>query len=267
MRSADNLSVTGIAIRLLDYLSSNQIDATVEVIFTKLEEIKQISASIIARKNKTPFGRFDDNTHIFCLEAATVGTNDIVRHIAERDITYTDGPVIRIADNDLIYRHKTHDNQAEWLALHAIADQIDAYQHAPLLNNCDATSYTLFSQCPNILGITIPCQHKHNIADDGTITHEVIQAKDLQLTFDLLLQIVTYADTTIQPHPKAIISTTSYATPEDTLASKRKDWMRTSVAAVPRLQMSKLYPNTPYDKLRIGIASISARLRYRFNLI
>ena len=87
LRSADNHAVTAVALVLLNWLCQNQPNGNVTFIFTKLEEVKQVSATLIARANRTPFGMFDDQTYIIVLEAASVGQTAESRQVADRATT------------------------------------------------------------------------------------------------------------------------------------------------------------------------------------
>ncbi len=240
LRSADNLAVTAVGLVFLDWLFAQQPEADVTFIFTKLEEIRQISATGIAKKNGTPFGQFDEHTHIIMLEAAAVGQTALSRTVADTETNYDDGVVIRIADAALPYQVNGQTNFAEALALHSRDRVGGAMQHGPLISNCDATSYTLFSQCPNIVSLTVPCRNKHNFTEDGEFTPEIVTQTDLLTMLALLQSMTQLASQPIQAHPEQILVSGAQFPGLRNLHDQRTSWQGAYEWGHPRLARKHL---------------------------
>ncbi|MBV9688527.1 MAG: hypothetical protein JO202_02335 [Ktedonobacteraceae bacterium] len=101
--------------------------------------------------------------HIIVLEAASVGSTPKTRSISSfQQLDYDSGVVMRVADSELTYQQEGETNLAEALLLHARDVSGVKAQHGPSISNCDATSYVLFSNCPYVVSLAIPTQHKHN---------------------------------------------------------------------------------------------------------
>ncbi len=262
MRSADNQAVTAVSLAMIEWLCQTNPVADVIFVFTKLEEIKQVSATLIARRGYTPFGIIDDNTNIIVLEAASVGFTNETKQIINCRPSYTDGPVIRVADNELVYLVNGRPNLSESLVLHAADISMSQIQHAPLISNCNATAYTLFGKCPNIISLTIPCRNKHNITEKGKIVPEKVYCKDIAIVINLLKESVTLAKETISVHRNCIINNnTKY--PGDSVSNyriKRKDWLRTAIWAESRLKANHLFPVSQGENVKFKLHSIKARL-------
>jgi putative aminopeptidase FrvX len=262
MRSADNHSVTAVALVLAKWLSESQPEADVSFIFTKLEEVKQVSATLIARRNGTPFGNFDQCTHIIVLEAPSVGQTEGSKNIFDTRPSYDAGLIIRISDNDLIYVIDRQPNLAESLALHAADSSQISYQHAPLISNCNATAYTLFGQCPNVISLAVPCRNKHNFDPEGQFVLEMVSITDLSDLLNILQSLVISAQKPIDLHPARIIDPDRRHRGNHTkqLRNKRKDWLRTALAAEPKLRAERLFPESLVERTRFIYTSVRARL-------
>lgn len=72
MRSADNLATSAIMLELIEWLISTSPGGNITFIFNKLEEVRQVSATGIAKRKHTMSEPIDQNTFIIILEAASV---------------------------------------------------------------------------------------------------------------------------------------------------------------------------------------------------
>lgn len=267
MRSADNLSVTAIALTYLQWLLSSQIPANVTIVFTKMEEVRQVSATAIAQRGMMPFGVLDDTTQIIVLEAGLVGSTDRTRQVAHTpDLSYEGGTLVRVSDHEWPYQREGQANLAEALMLHArdAVSKIETLkiQHGPSIGNCNALPYAFFSRCPHISSLMIPCVNKHNFDQDGCLVPEKIAITDILSVRLLLEQATILAQGEILPHSDQILL------PErrfagnslEQISVKKRSWQGALAWAEPRLRGAYFSPTTPLEQLRCNAASLKSRL-------
>lgn len=262
MRSADNLSVTAVAIELMSWLSTSSLDAEVTFIFTKLEEVRQISATGIALRKETPFAKFSDRTHIIALEAALAENRSDTANLSPKKLDYDSGTIIRISDHKIVYQVDKKPNFAEALALHARDKGNIPTQHGAGTEQCDAISYTLFSGCPNIIGLTVPCKNKHNFDNHGRLSPEVIKENDLINLSKLLRRMIKLANEPIEPHSHQIITPqkgTSYNTLRQ-LSKKKRELQGAYEWAKPRIESQHLLPESTLEQIQFIFGAIKSRI-------
>lgn len=260
MRSADNLAVSAVALEFLRWLSSEQPDADCVVIFTKLEEVRQISAVGIAQKKATPYGRFNDQTHIIVLEAATVGKTKFSQEVSNRSLDSEHGVIIRVADNELVYQKQGFENSAESLLLNIRDVGNLRAQHGPMISNCNASAYVVFESTPNVVGLTVPCLHKHNFNSAGILSHEVVKHEDLLTTLAFLKGSIVYEGNSI--HPERIIRSDRQFSGNSSVSKekKRRELLSAFAWAEPHLKKGYIYPDTLRDTAQFALGSLKSRL-------
>lgn len=266
MRSADNLSVTAIALAYLQWLLSSRIPADVTIVFTKMEEVRQVSATAIAQRGRTPFGELDDATQIIVLEAGLVGSTDRTRQVAcTPDLSYNGGTLIRVSDHEWPYQRDGQSNLAEALLLHArdAVSKIEPVriQHGPSIGNCNALPYAFFSRCPHISSLMIPCVNKHNFDQDGHLVPERIAVADILSVRLLLEQATMLGQGEILPHPDQILLPERHFcgnSPEQ-ISAKKRSWQGALAWADPRLRGAYFAPTTPVERLQCKMASLKSR--------
>lgn len=267
MRSADNLSVTALALMYLQWAVSARIEADITVIFTRVEEVRQVSAVAIAQRGFTPFGTFDKNTHIIVLEAGLVGSTRRTRQVDTRtpDVSYEAGTLLRVSDHEWPYQRDGQENLAEALLLHA-RDTINQTQtvktqHGPSIGNCNALPFAFFSSCPHITSLMIPCVNKHNFDRDGVLVSEKIAIADMQSVQRLLEQATIKAQAEIASHPEQILlpgRSFPGNTPQQ-VEAKKKVWQGALAWAEPRLVGTYFSPSTPRELARCAAGSLKSR--------
>jgi putative aminopeptidase FrvX len=264
MRSADNLATSAIMLELIEWLISTSPGGNITFIFNKLEEVRQVSATGIAKRKHTMSEPIDQNTFIIILEAASVEPTPLSEAVHKK-MTYTDGPVIRVSDGDIVYQQSDKTNQAEHLALNAAANARLEIQHGPLTNNCNSTPHILFGNTPHVIGVTIPCEHKHNFTNEGTFEHEAIRISDLHTTTKLLQQMITDIDAPIKRNTSALLEQIYpvYRLDPQSLTSKRKLWSQSYAWALPRLQSGQLFPTNQLSATRLRLKHIKASIQSR----
>jgi hypothetical protein len=263
MRSADNLSVTAVALEYLQWLVRTQVSADVTIVFTKLEEVRQISATAIARRGRTPFGRLDDTMHIIVLEAGLVGSTSRTREITPpQELDYDSGVLIRVSDHELAYQQVGRRNLAEALMLHARDTTQVRTQHGPSIGNCNALSYIFFSPCPHVTSLMIPTCNKHNFDQDGHLTHETIAVEDIQSVRMLLQSATSLVQHEILPHRDQILLPERHfkSYHSKRVDSKKKALLGALAWATPRLRAEYLFPTSPVGYIQCSISSVRSRL-------
>lgn len=267
MRSADNLSVTAIALTYLQWLLSSRISADVTVVFTKMEEVRQVSATAIVRRGRTPFGVLDSTTQVIVLEAGLVGSTDRTRQVAHiPDLRYDGGTLLRVSDHEWPYQREGQANLAEALMLHA-RDAVSKIasvrtQHGPSIGNCNALPYAFLSRCPHICLLMIPCVNKHNFDQDGYLVPERIAVADILSVRLLLEQATLLGQEKIQPHPEQILLPERRFSGNSLrqIKAKQKSWQGALAWAAPRLRGAYFSPLTSLERLRCHVASLQSRV-------
>lgn len=262
MRSADNLTNVSISIELLNWLSSARPTSDVTVIFTKLEEIAQVSATHIAA-SKESLVKFNENTFVVVLEAATVGKTIESQKIKQMEGTYDAGILIRISDNELVYQVDGKDNMAEAFALRCVDELGIPFQHGPSIGRCNATAYTLFSGCPNIIGITIPCRNKHNFDNNGVLSPEIVRIQDVNNMLKLLKKFVLESKLSSDTHADQIVMSqkTFIGNNAINIQEKKKLLYSAYLWAQPRMEAEHLYAMSIIDNIRFAKGSINSLVR------
>ncbi len=200
MLSADDVATTAVCLSVIENTIRNlNQSVNVEFVFTKVEEVRQLSATGIAVRGSTPYGRFDDSTTIIPLECDYVEMSDqqkkLIRNSGFKPADYESGLILRLNDNKIVYSQSSvGKNVAETKILNSLLNTDTQYQQTLVGGACDGTSFTLFTDCPNVAGITIPTRFKHNIGQNGEIVHEEIRISDLIGLNNVITQLVLGSD-------------------------------------------------------------------------
>ncbi len=267
MRSADNLSVTALAISYLQWVVSAHIEGDVTIIFTKIEEVRQVSATAIAQQSRTPFGMLDNRTQIIVLEAGLVGSTERTRQVEASmpDLNYEGGTLLRVSDHEWPYQRDGQTNLAEALLLHArdavSTRQAVQVQHGPSIGNCNALPYAFFSHCPHVSSLMIPCVNKHNFDQQGQLVAERIAVADMQSVRLLLEQATLAAQGEVLAHPEQMLLPGRHfpGNAAERIEAKKKEWQGALAWAAPRLRGAYFAPTTPLELVRCRAASLKSR--------
>jgi len=269
--SLDNFVGVTLSLDLISRILSLDSDSPfdVEFMFPFVEEVRQICSTGISISGGSPLGRIDENCLLVVLESASVDIKqeykDICKEIGVNLPNYSNGPIIRVNDNQLVYslRHNGQ-NQAENLLLFAADGVKHKFQHTVLQGVCNSSAYALLSGTPHIASITIPTKHKHNVSVDGLIELEEISKSDLVAASNLLESLVQIAGTIEGnvPSRKDGISPVlkKFIKPGTSLqAAMRKEMKATLNYNTERLRAGKYYPETFTEKLNINKDRIKSR--------
>lgn len=184
MRCADNHVATTTILHAVADIWQNEEDVDLVLVFTAVEEIFQMSMTgMCLRKNA---GKPIRDDSIFILVEAME-----MKSSQGGNPNYENGPLIKVNDNDISYGSgsKQDENFAETLLLNAASQK--QHQHTYSGGHTDATALSLFTRCPNIATLAIPCQHKHNVSSEGVVTPEKIRTQDMLVAIEILRKAVT----------------------------------------------------------------------------
>lgn len=255
-RSADNHAASTSMISVIDWIEHERPISDVTFIFSKLEEIKQSSSTLLALRNFTPFGKIYSDTLIIVLEAGLMGSNINTDSILGGEGTnYENGPVVRVGDDDLIFSSSNTYNLSESAALNALEASGGQYQHGMSVSYSNATPYTLFSDSNNVVGITIPCRFKHNMDPLRGFVPEEVYSKDIEITTQILKHILFQTIYGIDLNQNAILKGEISNNP-DLIQRKRRSWAQTARWTEPRLKSNHLYSENLIEYIQFSVNSI-----------
>lgn len=272
MVSADDVATTAIVLSLIEDLARtyNQV-MDVEFIFTHLEEVKQVSATGIALRGRSPFDRIDESTIIIPLECDhTEASDKQAQKIIKGGFTpanYDSGLIIRLNDGKIVYGQRFDDNNnAESLLLWSLDGKENIpFQQSVVTGSCDGTSFSLFSPTPHIASITIPTKFKHNIGPGGEITHEEIKQEDLQNAKNLLERAIVLAGrTSVKPTGTEIsqrLKRSQLSATQSDLALLNADRLGAYRSSIERLKVAKYYPTNNSERIYFIMGGANARIR------
>lgn len=240
LRSADNLATVLVCLSLIEKLKKKK-NLNVTFVFTKLEEIYQLSATGIARHSSTPFEKIESNTPIIVLEVAPVLTNFEAQNgdlaVATKENIF----------NTLNLGSKTLSH------LEQICQDKKINLHFSTLNSHgNSISYRLVAGNCETICLHIGSFNRHNVNTDGDFTAEFVYLKSLAN-----LEKVTAAtiEKLSQEYPDPIRSLTLLPNEE----KKRRQLLATYTRAYPRLKLGKLYPRTLLEYVYFAYYSLLSR--------
>ncbi len=241
LKSADNLATVFVCLSLIDQLHETK-DANVTFIFTKLEEIYQLSATGIAKRGSTPFEKILPHTPILVLEVAPVLTK-----------TQSDRGDLAIASSENIFE-TLNPNSKLLEGLKKVCEMNSVNLHfVSIHSHGNSISYRLVAKNTETICLTVGNFNRHNIDENGNFAPEIVGVKSL-------LQITKVV--------KDLVSEVSvnYPSPVDSLKlnqqeqKKRQQLLGAYLRAYPRLKFGKLYPQSVLEYLYFAIFSILSKL-------
>ena len=150
-------------------------------LFTKHEEIHQLSSWYYAKTNYFDLKDNDFVINLECLKVENID-NDISK------ANYNDGVVLQLSNTGCLFGYKNRgQNYAETLVRQAATTRGLRLQIGVIKDSCDSRPFTQFALTPNIVTLTIPNKHKHDGADDGKVTQEIIKKQDVSDFYELLM--------------------------------------------------------------------------------
>lgn len=242
MRSVDNIATVQICLELLRTLE-NAVDINVLVIFSKIEEVAQITATGIALRGRTPFGRLDTNSPIYVLEAAPMFPQEKNKVIIGLSKT----------ENGITFEEVSTCNRAMETAREVAKKMRVEIIETDLPSNTDGISYLLIGGFNNVATLHINSQNRHNVDDEGKFAPEITTIKSIETLLELMLTIIkgNQQDSRTSRSQKRILNT------QEKL--KRRSLISAYYWAQPRLKQEHLYPETLSEMIACALGSLKSR--------
>lgn len=272
MLSADDVATTAVCLSVIENTIRNlNRSVNVEFVFTKVEEVRQLSATGIAVRGSTPYGRFDDKTTIIPLECDYVEMSDqqrrLIRNSGFKPADYESGLILRLNDNKIVYSQSVQfgRNIAETKILNSLLNADTQYQQTLVGGACDGTSFTLFTDCPNLAGITIPTRFKHNVGRNGEIVHEEIKISDLIGLNNVITQLVLGSDDHMSKESgleifSKLMSSQMVANNQN-MHSLRSDRLKTLYSNLNQLKNGVYFPEDISQKTTFLLGKFNSRIQ------
>ena len=241
LRSIDNLATVLVCLKLLDKLQNTK-ELNLTFIFTKLEEIYQLSATGIAKRSSTPFEKINSHTPIIVLEVAPVLTNDQAK---KGDLA--------LASFENIFNTLSPDSKTVSL-LRKVCDESKIKLHyTKLHSHGNSISYRLVAGNAETICLHVGSFNRHNIDEKGNFVSEFVYLKSLsnleKVTYNLLKNL---QENYPEPTKKITLN------PDE--EKKKSQLLSSYTRAYPRLKLNKLYPKSLLEYLYFAYYSLLARL-------
>lgn len=271
MLSADDVATTAVCLSVIENTIRNlNQPVNAEFVFTKVEEVRQLSATGIAVRGSTPYGRFDDKTTIIPLECDYVEMSDqqrrLIRNSGFRSADYNSGLILRLNDNKIVYSQSAIGrNVAETKILNSLLNTDTQYQQTLVGGACDGTPFTLFTDCPNVAGITIPTRFKHNIGRNGEVVHEEIKISDLIGLNDVITELVSSSNNRLSKEngleifPKLVNS--QMVANNHSIQSLKFERLKTLYSNLDQLKNGTYFPEDISQKTTYLLGKLNARIK------
>ncbi len=272
MLTADNVACSAAILQCLKNVieERNQFkNVDLTVVFSYIEEIKQISMTGIAKRKKTPFEDLKKEMIYIALEAMESEIDDnqkeILKKFALPKPNYESGVLIKITDSNLVFgQGYLEKNLAEELLLSACKKNNINYQHTISSGTSEGTALSLFNISSNIATLVIPNRHKHNLGDEGEIVSEEIKISDLIDAIKILSTAIKISDEKkpIEEHGLAErLKKTNLSAPPKKLKAMKKEREILLTASLPRLRLACFYPNSTKEKIIIDFHRSLAKIQ------
>ncbi len=262
MQNADNGAVTAVAIQLLRDINTIE-DIDLQVIFTYVEEVHQISSTAIAYQGKTPFYPLDESVYVINLEAmeSEIDSSDfpIIKKLKLHKPNYEDGFLLKINDGGVIYGNTKINHLESWVQEIASTNGLN-FQYTISKGSTDAKSFSFFTNIPNIITLAAPCKWKHNIGQNGEFVQEEVYEIDLNNILMVIKNILISS-----PPKNNIVSLTKrlneikYGDTIETTRKIKKQRIRIMLAAQPRLKSGGYYSKTFLEFIRINLRRATSK--------
>jgi hypothetical protein len=242
LRSVDNLATTEVCLSLIEKLSVYTGDQNVTFIFSKLEEVAQITATGISLMGASPFESLDHDTIFFILEAAPVCSGDVA-----------DGGklAVAVAESGI-----SLDPQGENLANQTIMrtaddlgfdiEQVDLHSHS------DAISYQLVGCHPHVSCLLVNSKNRHNVDESGDFAAEIVHTDSLTMMEQVIMRAIEMTQSTK-------FNRSEGRGLSEKEQKKKKQLIRSYRWAQPRLILEKLYPDNITENLICKLSSLIGR--------
>ena len=240
LRSVDNLATVMVCLMLIDKLK-NRKDINLTIVFSKLEEIYQLTATGLSKRGSTPFEKIHPHTPTIVLEVAPVLTNkeaqngDLAVATKENIFTTQDG-------KSKIFSHLKVACEESLVKLH----------YSTLNSHGDSISFRLVGGNTETICLHAGSFNRHNIDENGQFTAEFVYLKSLKNLVKVSTKLIEKISLDY-PVPSSPVK----LTPEE--SKKRKQLISAYTRAYPRLKFQKLYPKSILEFLYFAFFTLLAK--------
>jgi hypothetical protein len=259
--AADNLLHCAICLSIIEGLLRHE-DASFDVtfMFGAIEEVKQLSATGVVLEGMPTLGKIDSNWCVLVLEVGSATLGDQLAATASklglREPSSKGGPALRISDEHMVHGQEGQSaNLAEWVLIRSAKELGIHYQHSVSGGMCDASVFTAFNVTPNIAGIALANENRHNLGRSDAPVYEQVSVDDINDAARWLeLAILSAGQCTQEEVDTSNLLTsrlkhTELAASKNLLAAIRRDRQRTYEAMKPRMQRGYYFPENLHDRL------------------
>lgn len=274
MLAADDVVTTAVVLEAIRVICNSPIPLDVDITFafTKVEEVRQISATGISLLRRTPFGVITPNDLIFPLEADRVDTCPIHSEVSRSTgiaLPHQDkGIIIKTSNLEVVLGQelKGEQNDAENVILNMTDKNSINVQSCVSAGVDDGTAFTIFPTSPHIATLSIPNPNKHNFDGSLSPVHENIALNDVNSLLMLLISLGT-KKLDDRPHNKSTsqkLKSSLLKADSSTITRLRKEHLRVLISSLPHLKFAKFFPETPFE---FSINLLASALAYSTALI
>ncbi|GEM_PF-5594891 len=272
MSNADDMAMVALSLSLIDSISKSDANFDAVFAFENVEEVKQLSGVGIALKRKTPWWMIGPDTNLIVLEMVDEKLPPKPLQAREQlnlpRPKVGGGPGLRVNDRELIYGQKSgYPNYLEARFL-AVARAVDLeHQYTVQAGFCDGGIFSGFNLGPNIVGLTVVDNYRHNEGEAGLFVPEKFHLRDLELAGRWIYEVICGKDVTSDKDfdYKSLLSqrlrATSLLASDSYLQGLVRERVRTYRAMKPRLEMGKYFPDSLSEWVKFVSAVAFAYMR------
>lgn len=272
MSNADDMAMVALSLSLISGISKSDANFDAVFAFEKVEEVKQLSGVGIALKRKTPWWTIAPDTNLIVLEMVDEKLPpkplQAVEQLNLPRPKVGGGPGLRVNDRELIYGQKSsYPNHLEARFL-TVARAVDLeHQYTVQAGFCDGGIFSGFNLGPNIVGLTVVDNYRHNEGEAGLFVPEKFYLRDLELAGKWIYEVICDKNVTSGEgfDYKSLLSqrlrATSLLASDSYLRGLVRERVRTYRAMKPRLEMGKYFSNSLSEWIKFVSAAAFAYLR------
>lgn len=269
MAAADDVITTSICLEAIRRISVHPFDdVSITFAFTKVEEIRQLSATGIAIRKKFPFGILSENDIIVPLEADHIETTQ--RHSNEAQVlnlplpSDTGGLIAKTSNHSVVFGQEFPNNRncAEDILLNLAKRYNLTLQTCVAAGVDDGTAFTIFPITPHIVTLSLPNPTKHNFGGTTKPGYEQVRVTDVKTLLKILIALGTESLDS-KPNPNSISSklkSSGLKANRPTVSQLRGEHIQVLLSSYPHLISARYFAESFADSSFNVLAAALARI-------
>lgn len=269
MMSADDILTTSVALEAIQHIAKNPApNVDITFTFTKVEEIRQLSATGIATFRKFPFGEISERDVIIPLEADHIETTQ--RHFREAEklglptLSSNKGLMVKTSNHNVVLGQEFPEdrNQAEDILLNLAKKHNLTLQTCVAAGTDDGTAFTIFPTTPHIVTLSLPNPTKHNFDGTAVPVYERVRLADVRTLLEVLVSLGTES-LNHEPNPRSISSklkSSSLNADKLTVSQLRREHIQVLLSSYPHLISARYFAESFADSSFNVLAAVLARI-------